>query len=65
VAIFTISKLDERINALRDQIAALESDYTQQKSALATQLARLRAVRQEITPEMEALLARLNAALGS
>lgn len=63
MAVFRVSALDERINKLQEQIAALEADYVNQRAGKLARLAALRAIRARITPEMEQLLTQLNAAL--
>jgi uncharacterized protein involved in exopolysaccharide biosynthesis len=65
VAVFKISSLDERINTVQQALTELETSHARDKARIEARLAKLRAVRARITPEMEALLAQLNDALES
>lgn len=63
MAIFRLSALDERINNLQTELAMIRADAEANIARIKAKLAKLQAVRAQITPEMEKLLAQLNAAL--
>lgn len=58
-----VAQLDQRIIDLQARLTAGAADFAREQTALKRQIAKLQAVRAQITPEMEALLTQLNAAL--
>lgn len=63
MAVFRLSSLDERINALQTELVMVKADAESNIARIKAKLLKLQSVRAQITPEMEQLLTQLNAAL--
>lgn len=63
MAIPGVSALDERINALKQQLATSKAESARFEADLTAKIARLEAVRAKITPEIVKMIVELNAAL--